>query len=242
MTPIRSGQPIARAFRSVNAIGSQLASAQTEIINLRHATTASGSRVIGADAHHPFQIYQIPGAYRETPDATDWRKVQVRTGAVFSGGTEIEVTGTDGVADPDSEVVGQPATDILCDADTAKYWFWVAISGTTASVDSGATAPAWDSSHIPIGYVDTLTHAADHQVIIRQMLRGDVLTVAGGIHWEGEWEDTSYTEGSLVTVSMGSYRGTYLATRAIEQGETRTRPEEGDGWAQLPSAANARWV
>jgi hypothetical protein len=110
----------------------------------------------------PFLIYQIPDHYRDSLAGTEWRKFRIRGGIIFVNGTLVNVTGTDGTHDdPFAESYPAGSFDILADDAVPKFWFWIEITdptGTpTAAIQSSATAPTWDSTHIPIAWVNTET-------------------------------------------------------------------------------------
>jgi hypothetical protein len=96
------------------------------------------------------------------------------------------------------------ATDIEVPDNTVTYWFWIEISSdgltaviryganpTVASYDDG-TNVAWistnpwsdfpnlDSTHIPLGFVDTLSGHSKKTAFVRQYWRTDILAGAGG--------------------------------------------------------------
>lgn len=110
----------------------------------------------------PFLLYQLPDHYRDAADASDWRKFRVRGGYIFVNGTLVAVTGTDETeADPYAESYPAGDYDITADDDVEKYWVWIEITDPTgtpsAAIEHSATPVTWDSTHIPIGWVNTQT-------------------------------------------------------------------------------------
>ena len=190
------GGPVTQNWQSIVQLAaglagqsSGLAALQSQVSNLKLVSRA-------LDSLHPFKLYQLPDVLRITPDPdTDWRKFIVRAGRVLGA----DATGTDAVnADPDSETYPTSPTEITVPEDTAAFWFWIEINGSTPTVRYGPTpsassyssdwtstnpwtaAPVPDSQHIPIGWVDTHTEAASHNAIVRQLLRQDIISVGSG--------------------------------------------------------------
>lgn len=144
---------------------------------------------------HPFKIYNLPSVLRTTPaPETDWLLFRVRAGRVMS----TNALNTDG-ADSDPDVEDFPdVTDVEVPSGTASFWFWLEINGTVPTVRWGPTptassfsgTPAWtstnpwtsfptvDSAHVPIGWVDSQTDAANKVAHVRQILRTDLLQLA----------------------------------------------------------------
>jgi len=127
---------------------------------------------------HPFKIYRAPAS--DPPTAEDWRKVIVRAGLY---GHLAVSTGTDGVTDPDG-TERPTTTPVTVPAATAKYFFWIEYDGAGGVQVKHSAAPAsstWtgypsmDENHVPIGFVDTQTYAADERLFIRQIVRADIL-------------------------------------------------------------------
>jgi hypothetical protein len=152
------------------------------------------------DYMHPFKIYNVPSVLRVTPDDdNDWRLFRVRAGQVMG----VDVTGTDADdANPDDESYPD-VDDFEVPISTPEYWFWIEDTGsgwvlrygpdeTASSYDGGpdpgqawtssnawTTGPIPDSTHIPVGTVDTDTFSDDNTAVIRQLLRADVVSTAG---------------------------------------------------------------
>lgn len=128
----------------------------------RDALAGLPRRVLGGFDLRPFLIYQVPDLYRYPAEEDSWRKFRVRGGVIFVNGTLVEVTGTDGAHDdPFEDSYPDGEFDITADDDTEKFWFWINIANAdttpTASIASDAEPPesGWDSTHIPIGWVNT---------------------------------------------------------------------------------------
>jgi hypothetical protein len=264
MPTFRSGQPIARQFRRLNDLGRSVSAAGQEVINLRHRTEG-GRASFNADFRHPFQVYQIPIEYRDSPDPnSDWRRFVIRAGRVF----ETDCSGTDGAdANPDSEAIGDDANELLVPEVTPKWWIWIEIGkdaydATTAVIRysdtpnsnsySDGNNPSWtsnaawtgapkpDSTHIPIAWVDTDTDNATHEAHVRQLLRADVISVGGsGVKFRGEWStgETYAKDDLVIWSSSGPGIGAYVA---LSDGLTSSNPPwegatAGVGWAKLPT-------
>jgi hypothetical protein len=210
----------------------------------------------------PFCLYQLPSNFRSVVDpTTDWRRWRVRGGRVL----ESEATGTDGSTDPYAEEYPALATDILVPANTQKFWFWLEIgtSGTTTAVvrygptptassyndgvnPSWTSTNAWtsatkpDETHIPIGWVDTQTLAANSISKPRQLLTSDVVTVgsgssAGGGGFLGIYDATqSYKAGSIVIILGGTTAGVW----GVTPGKTAAIGQA----PQWPMPVNATWM
>lgn len=173
-SPIKAGEDSRRNWKSINKQGESLEGLAAAVANLS-SVVAQLQQQTGARFLHPFQIYVFPAAMRVTPGANDWRTVRVHAGTIFIDWVEVTPTGTDGAANPD---VGELTTagDIVCDAAAEKHWIWLELTSSTASIENSATAPTWDSSHIPLGWVDTDTYAAEKRVVVRQFVRTDLFT------------------------------------------------------------------
>ncbi len=174
-TPIKAGDNSRRNWKKINAQGAALERlAEAHGATVRRLGEATDSRT-PQPTLHPFKIYTTPTGLRETPDSSDWRKVRVRAGTVFVDWTELTADGTDGTANPDTTEVGED-NEIIDPAPTAKYWIWIEIVGSRATVEHSATAPTWSSTKIPIGWVDSNTYSSEKKLIIRQFLRTDIFT------------------------------------------------------------------
>jgi hypothetical protein len=170
--PLTTADDYRRNWKTINRHGAAL---ERTVQGLATAQKRVGELAPRAAAlpSHPFEIYVYPPELRPSPAAEDWRTVRVRAGTVFVDWQEVTVTGTDGLTNPDNPELSTSG-DIVCTAATAKYWLWLQLAASTASVQHGATPPTWDSSHIPLGWVDTQTYSADSRVVIRQFIRTDL--------------------------------------------------------------------
>lgn len=207
MIPLRSFDPSKYNYRRINQLAAAAEFARNEAINLRHATTASEGPDFDDAFMHPFRIYSYPSGWRASPNiAADWLKFRVHggryMGTIVAGtdGYDVDPSGTGYPSKTvDSDTIPDEAdvTDISVPSGlSVPFWFWIDSSSGPAikygytSSPAGAGAggdpilqgwssfPNADASHTPIGYVDTVTQAADHFAIIRQIVRTDI--IAGG--------------------------------------------------------------
>jgi hypothetical protein len=201
------GEPITRNFRAITQLASAVAGQASGLQTLKDQIAAGAQAVRPLAELHPFKIYQLPGFLRpdgENP-ASDWLQFRVRAGRVL----ESDALGTDGEfnplanADPDSEYLPLDESDISVPIACPQFWFWLEIgqndSGHTEAIvrygpepdassynDEWETENPWtgfpmpDAAHVPIGWVDTLTHASAYTPIIRQLLRTDLAGGTGG--------------------------------------------------------------
>ncbi|MCX6922604.1 MAG: hypothetical protein NT154_05225 [Verrucomicrobia bacterium] len=189
--PLKSLEPSALNYLRTNHAIAEGAHSRNSAAQLRYAQ--SRQPPTGKSPLHPFKLYQYPSLFRDGTSADDWRKYRVRAGNVLG----TNATGTDAQdTDPDTEIYPPTATDITVPANTAKYWFWLEIdSGATPATaivrhgtdptddsyaipwDTAPENPVPDANHITIGYIDTLTNAADCIPIVRQLLREDIVSV-----------------------------------------------------------------
>jgi hypothetical protein len=182
--PVRGGRSDT-VWRSVAQIAGGLADVQA---GTEAASAAFQARKYTQDAQtllHPFKIYQLPGVLRGTPNyAADWLKFRVRAGRVYINGAPANVAGTD-AADTDPDAENYPnVSDISVPSNTASYKIWIEISGANASINSGANGwsgyPNTSATIIPVGIIDTQSSSGSATAVVRQILRADVLTPAGG--------------------------------------------------------------
>ena len=96
-----------------------------------------------------------PRPFSIVPSST-WLKYQVTTGYVITNSDLIVPTGTD--------------TDIDLTSGVAKYWLYLAVTTSAATVEKSATTPEWDVNKIPIGWVDTDTNSGDTKSTAYQFL------------------------------------------------------------------------
>ena len=205
--PLKSGESSARNWERINAAVATADDARNVGVQLRYREGRPGMRA--GEVLHPFKIYQPPWEFVEgTVWATFWRTFRVRAGRVMETDATGTDAATDAVpnADPDALYYPTGSVDIIIPAATAKFWFWLEIdtsgSATTAVVRYGpdptvssytdGVNPAWSSSnewdaspvpdadHVPIGWVDTNTNAAELRAVVRQLLRADVVQVGSG--------------------------------------------------------------
>jgi hypothetical protein len=92
--------------------------------------------------------------------SSDWLTYQVTGGYIITNGDLIVPTGTD--------------TNIALTGGVEKYWLYLDITTTTASVEKSATAPDWDVNKVPIGWVDTDTNSGTTQSTAYQFLWDNV--------------------------------------------------------------------
>ena len=182
--PIKSGATPEGQWRHLNGLdgGHKFRAAQNDGLHLAPLASANGRmrRMFGQEPMFPFRLYQIPSWYRTTPSpTTDWLKFCIRGGLVFINWTAVTPTLTDGETSPDSETfpvsAGAGVNEVSATAGVAQFWFWLALTSTTAVVTSGASPPTWSSAAIPIGWVDT-TDTPNKFAHVRQLVRTDLFT------------------------------------------------------------------
>lgn len=182
-----------------NEFSQQIAALQSQISALQIA--------IGNITNHlyPFKIYQLPAHLQTAAQPNDWLKIRVRAGGVtvmaLPNPTNpvqihslINVTGTDGVVNPDVETyLDNPlVTDILVEPNDPNFFIWVTLivddsGNATAQLYYGdnpaaagdasdwPTFPQMDQYHQLVGMVDSATYASIKLLGIRQIARGDML-------------------------------------------------------------------
>ena len=154
---------------------------------------------------YPFRIYSVPPylRYATNTSGSFWRTVKVRGGCVLTStvSTGSIVWGTDMSQLPDLSNYPLPLNkyDIEVPVSQSQYWFWVAsltssLAGTgsyllahganpkVASISNPypwTTFPSASTSYIPIGFVDTNTSGSRNQLIVRQYLRNDIISMGG---------------------------------------------------------------
>lgn len=200
---LKSGESAARNWERINALGLVAADGGNHASQLRYRDRRPGSGVV--EALHPFKIYQPPWEFVDGIDwSTFWRTFRVRAGQVLG----VDATGTDAAtdavpnADPDALYYPSGTVDVIVPAATAKFWFWLEVNGGAAVVRYGddptatrypvtgtalwtstnawTASPVPDAQHVPIGWVDTNTHADELRAVVRQLLREDVGQVGWG--------------------------------------------------------------
>lgn len=202
--PPQPGEPIRNNWRAIVNLASAASGTSAGLQTLKDLVAAQPHASRSLVNLFPFAIYQIPSFLRVTPDpATDWLKFRIRAGRVMetnADGTDSDFDATPD-SDPDSEYIPLGDGDINVPTGTAKFWFWLEIGdddGTTTAIvrygpdptaesysDEWETDNPWDiaprpdGSHVPIGWVDTLTNQASRTPIVRQYLRSDLVFLGG---------------------------------------------------------------
>jgi hypothetical protein len=181
--PMADYKTVNACVRAVNDMAKEIARLRYQLETISAATTDAGV------VFFPFKIYQLPSTLRNQRDPdSDWLKVRVRAGRVGSqvvDGTDICDDNPDSGRYPLIDDNGDPIKDIVIPAGKFAYWFWIEIDGGLPTVkhsdrpanDGWATFPDPDPGHVPIGFVDTETLRQTHQIIIRQILRNDIIGV-----------------------------------------------------------------
>lgn len=118
---------------------------QRQVARLR--LRRSASETVG----HPFKIKR----------GSTWLKFIVGDGMIITTGDVI---------DPILDI----GTELILTAGVAKYWIYIEMTATDAGVLTSATTPTWDSSKVPIGYVDTDTYEADERSVIKQFTKTNI--------------------------------------------------------------------
>jgi hypothetical protein len=115
-----------------------------------------GSR--GGETTNPFEIYQTES----------WLKYKVKTGYVITTGNEIVPTYVE--------------TEFTITSGVLRYWFYVEVASgaSTAEIKTSATTLAWDSTKIPLGWIDTQTGAGTNTAKIHQLVRDNIIVNSGG--------------------------------------------------------------
>lgn len=248
LKPLSSGRD---DWRVINSLAGKISSHRSESVAHFHNLMPQLRRPEDARGDwHPFKIYQV---YSQPPDpANDWLRFRVRAGRVL----ESDATGTDGAnADPDAEDLqaADASEYITLTEGVAAFWIWLELGtasggATTAVVRYSATpatagtgnpngwssCPKPDATHIPIGWVDTLTYKSDKRCVIRQMLKADVVQVgSASMAYKGTYiANTSYNVGDIVRVRSGSHQGVYICVKACSSDDSPqhvpTYPEPAD--------------
>ena len=157
----------------------------------------------------PFKIYTIADVFRPQNSGSyttgsNWQTVRIRNGQVltsFVNYTSSFVYGTDGTQYPDSNYFNPAWTsgiDYIIPPSSSQYYFWIeslssSVSGSNYCIQSATSSnipstyiqspwfnyPSASNTHIPVGYVDNMTSASVHQLLIRQFQRTDVVATGG---------------------------------------------------------------
>jgi hypothetical protein len=233
---LQSGQRAVRDWVAHNLLAAGHQFGDTQLQDAKSRIDGIRETMDGRDRWFPFRIYQV---VTNPPEADDWLRFRVHAGRVFESdaiGTDEDL----GNADPDQEclIAAEDAVYITVPANCAKFWLWLEIGesgGTTTAVvrygdvPSASQYPAspamalwtssdpWtaaakpDSTHIPIGWIDTQTDLTNKRAIIRQLRRSDVTQVGGG---------TSAAAEQVFRVK--SYAGDYITAKLTLDGTTDT--------------------
>jgi len=193
MERLLSGDPVGAHWRFINRQGHRVKFGADQTQTLQQFPTAATNgrlrKLMAREPMFPFRIYQLPGQYRDTLDpSSDWLKICVRAGRVLW----FDATGTDGQNDdPDSETFpvssGVGVGEITCTSNVPKFWIWLEIdfgapsavvkSGSDPTTNGWTAFPMIDANHLPIGFIDTQTNLASKILVIRQLLRADVIQI-----------------------------------------------------------------
>ena len=223
--PLKSGEPSGQNWERINMAGRGAADALNQASQLRYRDRRPGTGPL--ETLHPFKIYQTPLEFADGVDSsTYWRTFRVRAGRVLGWDATGTDAATDDVPNSDPDALYYPSgdVDIVVPETTAKFWFWIEINAGAAvvrygtdptatqypatgtalwtSTNSWGAAPIPDISHVPIGWIDTNTHADELRAVVRQLLRADVVFTGGG--------DTLMT---LVSYHQSAMNGDYLICR-----------------------------
>jgi hypothetical protein len=184
-SPLRVGQDARRNWRRINELDAALArtdrAVEAQGIELAGMGRLAAYQGLGL---HPFRLYRLTLRRVGWSGGAEWRTFRVRAGRVM--GTDV-TSGTDGVADPDGGVKPDGPFDVVVPENCPRYWFWLDLSGTPMVRHGEDPAQAgWsgfpepDAEHVPIGWVDTRSKAAEGTAVVRQFLRGDLVVAGGG--------------------------------------------------------------
>jgi hypothetical protein len=192
-------------WAKVNLLAAQVDDLRKQIgLQREYITTLRKNLGSLAAGMHPFKVYQIPPHLRASTSAEDWRKVRVRSGRAL--GVDI-VTGTDGATEVDEG--GFPSTtDITVPASSDNYTIYLTLS--SSAVSHSDTPPAESEDVLYIAVCDSDTRSAQKELVIRQLVRTDILSTGGGgapgryrvksiqnqyllcVRWDGTTEGTTY--------------------------------------------------
>jgi len=209
LAPPWPGQPVNKLWTQVARLAGAALTGRNAAAALRGLLDADKRMVRYLDNPFPFKIYQYPTVLRKTPNpGTDWLKFRVRAGSyllVAATGTDSDSDFTS-AQDPDSEYfpAENAATEIIAPSNLPKFWFWLEISTASpptaqvrwatdptqtrwsSSLPNWTTTNPWtafpapDTTHIPIGWVDTQSFMTSNTPVIRQLQRTDITTLGGG--------------------------------------------------------------
>ena len=177
--PLAAGEPVTKNWARINEEDADIGVLFAQVAQIRRDLDANPPPRYSF-GQFPFRIYQLPQHFRAAPDpSSDWLKFRVRGGAVFINWTQYAATGTDGETNPDADtfpdIPNAGGFEITATPGVTQFWFWLAITSTTAAVNSGASPPTWSAAAVPIGYVDT-TDTTHQFAQVRQFVRTDFFT------------------------------------------------------------------
>jgi hypothetical protein len=188
--PLKPLTPAGQNWRTINDLAAAQSRHRRESVAFNHLLSPElRGRELSRGRAHPFQIYQVYSV-PEAP-STDWRTFRVRSGRVcLLTADGFLPDGTDEAHDPYGEVDplhNEDLDEYVVPSGEGFHWFWITLtipdSGEITGEISHSSTPedeGWDSfpdfdgKHIPIGYVDTSTHAADKVADVFQLLT---------VHW-----------------------------------------------------------
>jgi hypothetical protein len=103
-----------------------------------------------------------PGAYPfRIRRGDDWLHYIVGEGHIITTGNPlVVVTGLE--------------TPLAVTASVSKFYIYCEMTATAAEFKTAASAPLWDVTKIPIGWIDTLTNEADERGIITQFWKQNI--------------------------------------------------------------------
>ena len=183
---------------------------------------------------YPFKIYSFPSGWRANANiSSDWLKFRVHAGryqGVLVSNTDAHDNDPNGATypqfpDDDAPLAESDCTDIVLAANTAQTWFWVDVSNAAApTVRHSAHPPnnGWsnfpnvDSTHVPIGWVDTQFDQANSNPVIRQLVRTDISSAGGGgsssgMNYQGTYNSSAtYHIGDVVRKQSGGSLGVWV--------------------------------
>ncbi len=199
---VRESESTPHYWKYINLCSNTINALIENVLSLKRDLVSLSTPKLGGIDFYPFKIYQFPEIFRTTSidSYNDWRKVRVRAGCVLTDYIDplssSLVIGTDGIRYTDDQFYPNEtgSLDILVPENTSQYWFWVEQSssnyylrdGADPTVTSSYNPSAWttfptpDSTHWPVGYVDSLLGAGSHQLYVRQFARGDILSAGAG--------------------------------------------------------------
>jgi hypothetical protein len=142
-----------------------------------------GSR--GGETTNPFEIYQTES----------WLKYKVKTGYVITTGNEIVPTYVE--------------TEFTITSGVLRYWFYVEVASgsSTAEIKTSATTLAWDSTKIPLGWIDTQTGAGTEAARIYQIVRDNIIVNGGSFSKIKMFQITSVGNDALTAKEVSLYVG-----------------------------------